>query len=83
MEPGKSVILYTRPGCHLCEHAETLLNRLNFAFQPVDIETDPELEKEYGLRIPVVHIAGTGQELAFPFDAGALSEFLTPPGEIQ
>lgn len=80
MEPEKSVILYTRPGCHLCEHVETLLHRLGFGFRPVDIETDPELEKVYGLRIPVVRLAGSGQELAFPFDAGALSAFLEKKG---
>ena len=76
MEPGTPVILYTRPGCHLCEHAEALLHTLAVEFQPVNIETDPGLEEAYGLRIPVLRIAGSGQELAFPFDASSLSEFL-------
>ena len=38
------VILYTRPGCHLCDE--------------VDIEADEELELEYGIRLPVVEIDG-------------------------
>lgn len=76
MESGTPVILYTRPGCHLCEHAEALLHTLGVEFQPVDIETDSSLEKVYGLRIPVLRIVSSGQELAFPFDASTVSEFL-------
>jgi glutaredoxin len=56
------VVLYTRPGCHLCDVArETVLSlqpRLGFAFDEVDIEADEELELEYGIRIPVVAIDG-------------------------
>jgi glutaredoxin len=56
------VVLYTRPGCHLCDVArETVLSlqpRLGFAFHEVDIEADEELELEYGIRIPVVEIDG-------------------------
>ena len=56
------MILYTRPGCHLCDVArETVLSlrpRLGFAFDEVDIEADEELELEYGIRIPVVEIDG-------------------------
>ena len=80
MESGKPVILYTRPGCHLCERVETLLRRLAVDWQPVDIESDSELEKIYGLLIPVVHIPASGQELAFPFDEGSLSDFLKEQG---
>jgi glutaredoxin len=56
------VVLYTRPGCHLCDVArETVLSlrtRLGFAFDEVDIDSDEELELEYGIRIPVVEIDG-------------------------
>lgn len=56
------LVLYTRPGCHLCDVArETVLSlqpRLGFAFDEVDIEADEELELEYGIRIPVVEIDG-------------------------
>ncbi len=56
------MVLYTRPGCHLCDVArETVLSlraRLGFAFDEVDIEADEELELEYGIRIPVVEIDG-------------------------
>lgn len=60
--PTHRVVLYTRPGCHLCDIArETVLSlreRLGFAFSEVDIEADEELELEYGIRIPVVEIDG-------------------------
>lgn len=56
------MVLYTRPGCHLCDVArETVLSlrsRLAFAFDEVDIEADEELELEYGIRIPVLEIDG-------------------------
>jgi glutaredoxin len=56
------VVLYTRPGCHLCDVArETVLSlreRLPFAFDEVDIEADEELELEYGIRIPVLEVDG-------------------------
>lgn len=56
------VVLYTRPGCHLCDVArETVLSlreRLPFSFTEVDIEGDDELELGYGIRIPVVEIDG-------------------------
>jgi glutaredoxin len=56
------VVLYTRPGCHLCDVArETVLSlrqRLSFSFTEVDIEGDDELELGYGIRIPVLEIDG-------------------------
>jgi glutaredoxin len=56
------VVLYSRPGCHLCDVArETILSqreRLGFDFNEVDIEADDELELEYGIRIPVVEVDG-------------------------
>jgi glutaredoxin len=56
------VVLYTRPGCHLCDVArETVLSlreRLPFSFTEIDIEGDDELELGYGIRIPVVEIDG-------------------------
>ena len=56
------MVLYTRPGCHLCDVArETVLGlreRLGFSFDEVDIEADEELELEYGIRIPVVEVDG-------------------------
>jgi hypothetical protein len=56
------VVLYSRPGCHLCDVArETILqqrDRSPFDFEEVDIEGEDELELEYGIRVPVVEVDG-------------------------
>jgi glutaredoxin len=56
------VVLYTRPGCHLCDEARATLARvrdeLPFAFAERDIERDEELHRRYLERIPVVEIDG-------------------------
>jgi glutaredoxin len=56
------VILYGRPGCHLCEDARALLERmrgeLGFALVERDIEQDAALHRAYLERIPVVAIDG-------------------------
>jgi len=56
------VVLYSRPGCHLCDEARAVIEaerlRTPFDLDEVDIETDDELVKEYGIRIPVVTVDG-------------------------
>lgn len=52
------VILYSKPGCHLCEHAKAALNTLtsefNIELSEVDITDDPELFELYQYTIPVM-----------------------------
>ena len=72
------VLLYIKPGCHLCEQAEADLARLRRR-QPhtlvlVDLTSDAELMHRYGLRIPVVS-AGR-REYDAPLDAALLAEAL-------
>lgn len=50
--------LYTRPGCHLCEDAVAVLERIGEPFEEIDISGDRELEAEYGDRIPVIMLDG-------------------------
>ena len=54
--------LLTRAGCHLCEVAAETLDRVaaehGLAVTPVDVDTDPELQAEYGDRVPVVLLDG-------------------------
>ena len=54
--------VYSRPGCHLCDEAKDVIDRVHnrFAFDMnvVNIETDPALEAAYGEEIPVVFING-------------------------
>lgn len=57
-----SVMLYSRPGCGLCDEAREVIQlertRTPFAFEEVDISGDDALELEYGIRIPVVLVDG-------------------------
>lgn len=56
------VILYSRPGCGLCDRAREVLEaqraRTPFVLEEVDISGDDALELEYGVRIPVVTMDG-------------------------
>jgi glutaredoxin len=62
----RTVTLYGRPGCHLCDDARAALERLRaaepFRLEEVDIEQDPALHARYLERIPV--IALDGEELS-------------------
>jgi glutaredoxin len=57
-----AVTLYSRPGCHLCEEARAVLDRLRettaFEIDEIDIEADDVLHARYLERIPVVAIDG-------------------------
>jgi glutaredoxin len=60
-----AVTLYGRPGCHLCDEAREVLERMRaeaggraFVLREVDIERDDELLKRYLERIPVVCLDG-------------------------
>jgi glutaredoxin len=53
-----SLVLYGRPGCHLCDDARTVLERIGQPFEEVDIETDDELLVRYLERIPVIVLDG-------------------------
>jgi glutaredoxin len=56
------VILYTRPGCHLCEEAkdEILASGCTdeYVLEEINIETDAALKERYGWEIPVIFING-------------------------
>jgi Glutaredoxin-like domain (DUF836) len=57
------VILYVRPGCHLCDQVREQILALRakvppFELREVDIESDEALHTRYLERIPVVEIDG-------------------------
>ena len=58
----KTVTLYTRPGCHLCDGARSALHKLRaeveFELVEVNIETDDALHAAYLERIPVICLDG-------------------------
>jgi glutaredoxin len=57
-----ALTLYGRPGCHLCDDARAVLERVRaqapFALREIDIEQDEALFKRYLERIPVVCLDG-------------------------
>ena len=58
-----AVILYGRPGCHLCDEARDLLfdlrgEGLEFDLEEVDIESEEALLRRFLERIPVVTVDG-------------------------
>jgi glutaredoxin len=52
------ITVYERPGCHLCEEARAVLDRVGEPYRSVDIESDDELLRRYLERIPVVAVDG-------------------------
>jgi glutaredoxin len=58
----REVVLYGRPGCHLCDEAREVLERIRvdlpFALVERDIERDDALFKAYLERIPVIALDG-------------------------
>ena len=58
----RSVVLYGREGCCLCDDAREVLlrvrDRVRFQLRERDIETDEVLHRAYLERIPVVTIDG-------------------------
>lgn len=54
--------IYQAVGCHLCESAQRVLAKVRaehpFELEEIDISGDPELERRYRERIPVVEVDG-------------------------
>lgn len=56
------VVVYSRPGCHLCDEAKAAIENSNcsdrFTLEEVNIESDRELLEKYKYDIPVITIDG-------------------------
>ena len=59
-DADRTIVLYGRPGCHLCEEAAELLDAIlgPDGYRSVDIEPDDDLLARYAHRIPVVSVDG-------------------------
>ena len=63
-DPGVTarVVMYGRPGCHLCEQAAEVIARvcadLGEEWTEISIDDDPALREEYGEEIPVTLVDG-------------------------
>ena len=62
MSSKAQVIIYSKPGCHLCDEAKEALRAAGcedqFQLTEINIETDPELMSKYCYDIPVITING-------------------------
>ncbi len=65
MSQPKSVVVYSRRGCHLCEEALSTLTTLRlqagpstFEVSEIFIDGDSDLEVKYGDQVPVIVIDG-------------------------
>jgi glutaredoxin len=60
--PAPRVLVLGRPGCHLCEDAELIVDQvcrdLGVSWQRRDITDDPELHRRYAEQIPVTFVDG-------------------------
>jgi glutaredoxin len=62
MKNPHKIVLYSKPGCHLCEDAKEALNALSgefdFILEEFDINQDPALYERYKYTIPVMVVDG-------------------------
>ncbi len=60
--PERTVIVYSRKGCHLCEVVKESLSKLSrrggFTWSEIDVDTNPELRRQFNDEVPVVFIDG-------------------------
>ena len=77
------VTLYGKPGCHLCDDAREVVERVRaehpFELREVDVSLDPSLHREYGLRVPVLAVDGQ-DVLELGFDAASVRSVLSRVG---
>jgi glutaredoxin len=70
------LVLYGKPGCHLCDDARAVLERVGAVFEEVDITTDDALHAVYLERIPVVTLDGV-ERFDYFVDESALRGLLS------
>ena len=72
----RSVTLYGKPGCCLCDEAKAVVAAVRaerpFELEEVDVSLDPGMNHRYGERIPVVAV-----------DGDELFEFAVDPSELR
>jgi glutaredoxin len=56
------ITFYSRPGCHLCDNARRVVERvcaeLGESYTEVSIDDDPELQRRFGEEVPVTFVDG-------------------------
>ncbi|WP_250027992.1 glutaredoxin family protein [Paractinoplanes maris] len=76
------VTLISRDGCHLCEEAEAVLDRiLPGQWVRVDVDSSIDLERDYGDRVPVVLLDGAEHGYWRVEESRLLGDLARQPGE--
>jgi glutaredoxin len=61
-ETTARVTLYSRPGCHLCDDARTVIDavcaELGEEYDEISIDDDPELQQRFANEVPVTFVDG-------------------------
>jgi glutaredoxin len=70
-----NLVLYGKPGCHLCDDARVILERVGAPYAEVDITSDDALHAAYLERIPVVTLDGE-ERFEYFVDEAALRRLL-------
>ena len=70
------VVLFHALGCHLCDRARDVLDRVGVAYESVDITGDVSLEERYREWLPVVEIDGA-RAFVYYVDEAALRRKLS------
>jgi glutaredoxin len=71
-----SVRLFHAQGCHLCDRARDVLDRVGVPYESVDITGDDSLEARYREWLPVVEIDGA-RAFVYYVDEAALRRKLS------
>ena len=62
MSQKRTVVVYSRKGCHLCEVVKESLSKLarrgGFTWSEIDVDSDTGLRRQYTDEVPVVFIDG-------------------------
>lgn len=93
MTESRTITVYSRESCHLCEDALATIDRVAetvstpVEVREVDVDTDPELRLAYGERVPYVFIDDRPR-YKFRVDEADLRRRLTtdegsPPGDAN
>ncbi|WP_205472108.1 glutaredoxin family protein [Nocardioides sp. SYSU D00038] len=84
MSGSARVTLYSRPGCHLCDDARAVVERvcaeLGEAYDEVSIAGDPELERRFGEEIPVTFVDGRQHDFWRVDEQRLRGALAVPPG---
>lgn len=77
----QTLSLFSTVGCHLCDDAKALiyplLNEYSLVIKEVDIACSRDLVERYGVRIPVIQLKNSPNDLGWPFDEPALRNYLS------